>query len=326
MPASRRRRCRSCFARARSSPRRPASASRLDRTLGYVYDRAAAKLRARRRRRSASIVCEITNPFYAELTAGIDEALDRAGWVAFLANTAESPVRQDRFIERMREHRVDGLLLAPAEGTDPDVVERLLRLEHAGGADAAPPRQARRRPCRRRFPARHDACRRTSDPLGHKRIAFVGGGRRASPARDRAAAYRETLARYGLPSARSSIACRPARKARARSSGCCTAAPNDPTAILCYNDICASGRAARACRPRPRRRPRLRRHRLRQHCRGGPLSAGADHRRDRRPPDRRGGRASAAPPHQGAERRAGEHHPAAAARSCGRAAAARLPG
>ena len=35
--------------------------------------------------------------------------------------------------------------------------------------------------------------------LGHRRIAFVGGGRHASPARDRAHAYRETLTRHGLP-------------------------------------------------------------------------------------------------------------------------------
>ena len=97
--------------------------------LGYVYDRAAANLRARLTHTIGLVVCEITNPFYAELTAGIDDALDRAGWVAFLANTAESPARQDRFIERMREHRVDGLLLSPAEGTDPDIVERL----HAAG-------------------------------------------------------------------------------------------------------------------------------------------------------------------------------------------------
>src|ERR1700737_3343122 len=94
-------------------------------SLGYVYDRAAANLRARHTHTIGLIVCEITNPFYAELTAGIDEVLDRAGWVAFLANTAESPARQDRFIERMREHRVDGLLLSPAEGTDPAIVERI---------------------------------------------------------------------------------------------------------------------------------------------------------------------------------------------------------
>ena len=50
-------------------------------SLGYVYDRAAANLRARHTHTVGLVVCEITNPFYAELTAGIDEALDRAGWI-----------------------------------------------------------------------------------------------------------------------------------------------------------------------------------------------------------------------------------------------------
>ena len=85
-------------------------------SLGYVYHRAAANLRTRLTHTVGLVICEITNPFYAELAAGIDDALDQAGWVAFVANTAESPTRQSRFIARMREHRVDGILLAPAEG------------------------------------------------------------------------------------------------------------------------------------------------------------------------------------------------------------------
>ncbi len=38
--------------------------------LGYVYDRVAANLRARLTRTFGMIVCEITNPFYAELDGG----------------------------------------------------------------------------------------------------------------------------------------------------------------------------------------------------------------------------------------------------------------
>ena len=149
--------------------------------------------------RSGLVVCEITNPFYAELTAGIDEALDDAGWVGFLANTAESPARQDRFIERMREHRVDGLLLCPAEGTKSELIDRLQGY-------GLPMVQVLRRLGRR------DADHVGADfrlgmtlavehfiRLGHRRIAFVGGGRHASPALDRAHAYRETLTRHGLP-------------------------------------------------------------------------------------------------------------------------------
>jgi LacI family transcriptional regulator len=209
--------------------------------LGYVYDRTAAQLRTRLTHTVGLIVCEITNPFYAELTAGIDDVLDRAGWVAFLANTAESPTRQDRFIERMREHRVDGLLLSPAEGSTPELAERLTDL-------GIPVVQVLRRLGKR--PANHVSANFRLGMtlaiehlirLGHKRIAFVGGGRRVSPARDRAAAYRETLERNGLPIG-PVVNCRPTREDGARAVGeLIRGKATDPTAILCYNDICAFG-------------------------------------------------------------------------------------
>jgi LacI family transcriptional regulator len=210
-------------------------------SLGYVYDRAAANLRTGRTHTIGLIVCEITNPFYAELTAGIDDALDRAGWVAFLANTAESPARQDRFIERMREQRVDGLLLSPAEGTEAETVERLHR-------HGMPVVQVLRRVGRGKadhvgadFRLGMTLAAEHLIRLGHKRIAFVGGGRRASPARDRAAAYRETLARYGLPLG-PVVNCPPTREDGARAVGdLVRGRRDDPTAILCFNDLCAFG-------------------------------------------------------------------------------------
>jgi LacI family transcriptional regulator len=210
-------------------------------SLGYVYDRAAANLRTRLTHTIGLIVCEITNPFYAELTAGIDEVLDRAGWVAFLANTAESPERQDRFIERMREQRVDGLLLSPAEGSDPAIIERLQRL-------GVPVVQMLRRLGRRHadhvgadFRLGMTLAAEHLIRLGHKRIAFIGGGRRASPARDRAAAYRETLERYALPIG-PVVNCPPTREEGERAVGeLVRGRADDPTAILCFNDVCAFG-------------------------------------------------------------------------------------
>ena len=210
-------------------------------SLGYVYDRAAANLRARHTHTVGLVVCEITNPFYAELTAGIDEALDHAGWVGFLANTAESPARQDRFIERMREHRVDGLLLCPAEGTDVDLIDRLQGY-------GLPMVQVLRRLDRR------DADHVGADfrlgmtlavehliRLGHGRIAFVGGGRQASPALDRVQAYRETLARHGLPIG-PIVSCLPTREEGERAvEALMRGGRDDPTAIVCHNDLCAIG-------------------------------------------------------------------------------------
>ena len=77
--------------------------------------------------------------------------------------------------------------------------------------------------------------------LGHRRIAFVGGGRHASPALDRAHAYRETLTRYGLP-IRPIVNCLPTREEGERAvDGLMRGRSDDPTAIVCHNDLCAIG-------------------------------------------------------------------------------------
>ena len=53
-------------------------------TLGYVYNRGAANMRASRTKTIGLLVCEITNPFFAEMTAGVDNVLDAAGIAPFL--------------------------------------------------------------------------------------------------------------------------------------------------------------------------------------------------------------------------------------------------
>src|SRR4051794_35490485 len=103
--------------------------------LGYVYNRGAANLRAARTKAVGLLVPNLGNPFFAEMTAGVDEALDAAGYVAFLANTGESLERQDRFLKRMREQKVDGVVLCPAAGTPLSLLRLLRPWRDALGAD-----------------------------------------------------------------------------------------------------------------------------------------------------------------------------------------------
>ena len=77
--------------------------------------------------------------------------------------------------------------------------------------------------------------------LGHKRIAFVGGARQVTPARDRAKAFREILPRFGLPVG-PIVNCLPTREGGMSAIGeLFGRQAHAPTAILCHNDLCALG-------------------------------------------------------------------------------------
>lgn len=210
--------------------------------LGYVYNRDAAALRSRRSQTIGLIVCQITEPFYAALTEGVDARLDRAGWAAFLANSGEGLERQDRFIRRMREHNVDGIILCPVEDTPIDLLDRL---------------RSWQLPCvpvlRRISDDNHDFVgadhQRGTElvtehviGLGHRRIAFVGGLRKASVVRDRIAGYQAALRRHGIPFDESLVVlCPSTRRAGAEAIATLLDRPAAPTAVIGFNDSVALG-------------------------------------------------------------------------------------
>src|SRR4051812_33461045 len=57
--------------------------------LGYVYNRSAASMRAARSRIVGLLIPGLSNPFFAELAAGVDQVLDEAGLALFLADSNE---------------------------------------------------------------------------------------------------------------------------------------------------------------------------------------------------------------------------------------------
>ena len=85
------------------------------RKLGYVYHRGAASLRTQRSNTVGLIVPDVTNPFFAEMTVGVEERLDQAQHVVLLGNTAETLNKQERLLAMMQEYRADGVLLCPAD-------------------------------------------------------------------------------------------------------------------------------------------------------------------------------------------------------------------
>ncbi len=202
--------------------------------------RGAANLRSRRSKTIGLVVCEITNPFYAEMVAGIDTVMDRNGWISFLANSSESAERQARFIQRIREQNADGIILTAAEGTEPEIVSQLRawrmpfvqalrRIGDDAGDYVGPDYRLGMSLAVEHLIA-----------LGHKRIAFIGGARRTSALRERLAGYRHAMKRHGMEP-EPVFSCPATREQGVKVIREALAMRDPPTAAICYNDVIAFG-------------------------------------------------------------------------------------
>jgi LacI family transcriptional regulator len=94
------------------------------RDLGYVYHRGAASLRAQSSATLGLMVTDLSNPFFAEMAVGFEEALDDDAALTLVSNTFDRPTRQAALVRSMRERGVDGLVYVPVEtDTGPAPVE-----------------------------------------------------------------------------------------------------------------------------------------------------------------------------------------------------------
>ncbi|UHQ22541.1 LacI family transcriptional regulator [Lysobacter sp. 5GHs7-4] len=220
----------------------------------YVYNRAAANLRRQTSSSIALVINDLSNPFFAEFAAGVDEALGEEGYVTLLGSTAESPQRQLAVLGSLAEHSPAGIILSPAEHSDGAALQRLLgahtpalvfnralpgvdwdflALDNERGA---------------RLATEHLLS------LGHRRIAFFGGHADSSSCRQRRQGYTEALRAAGIePAPDWLVECSPTRVDAAARSGELFAHAAQASAAVCYNDTVALGLmlglSARGTRP-----------------------------------------------------------------------------
>jgi LacI family transcriptional regulator, galactose operon repressor len=87
--------------------------------LGYVYDRAAASLRKSRSLAVGLVITQLSNPYFAEFAGGIQSQLDERGMDVLFGISGEDRARQRRLMRSMSERRVDGIVVIPADRSEP---------------------------------------------------------------------------------------------------------------------------------------------------------------------------------------------------------------
>ena len=162
--------------------------------MGYSPSAVARALKMSETGIIGVLVPNITNPFFAELTRGIEDCCRRTDYSVFLCNSDDDPVRQSRYLQTLLERRVDGLLLAAAAGEAsalasrlaaarvptvvvdrhiPGLTADLVRVDHEAGA---------------RLAVEHLLS------LGHRAIACLSGPSEFAVSRARVAGWRDAMA------------------------------------------------------------------------------------------------------------------------------------
>ncbi len=212
------------------------------RALGYVYHRGAASLRAASSDFVGMVISDLNNPFFAELAAGIEDALYHLGFTPILANTNEDFERQAQVLRSLREHNVAGIIMSPARGSDawtvaqqwPDAIPAVITMRRMVGS-----------PLPYIGPDNCMGARQAVEHLlrlGHRRIGFLGGDATMTTQQERVSGWREALNAGGLAADSSLIVESPPTRSGGRLAiERALSLPRPPTAVLCYNDIVAIG-------------------------------------------------------------------------------------
>ncbi|MFY1636270.1 LacI family DNA-binding transcriptional regulator [Solwaraspora sp. WMMB335] len=179
---------------------RPQTAERVRRAaieLGYVPNSLARGLRQQRSSAWALIIADIENPFLTQVTRGVEDVAQSAGYSLLLCNTDESPEKENGYLSIAEQARVSGVLITPTSADSR--IDQLL----ARGL----PVIAMDRPLRRALDVdtvlidSRRAARAAVELMigrGHQRIACVTGPQRVFTASERVLGYREALEDAGI--------------------------------------------------------------------------------------------------------------------------------
>ncbi|MFC4565882.1 LacI family DNA-binding transcriptional regulator [Nocardiopsis mangrovi] len=167
------------------------------RQLGYRPDPSARSLRIQRTENVALVVPDITNPFFPQLAAGMQDILHPEGYLISVSDAA-LPVRSlDAVVQHLLDRRMDGIVMAPHFATSvhhtriAESGAKLIRL--SGSVDDGLGDIVRSDDAAGVASVVHHLVER-----GYRRIAFINGEETAEPGRLRIAGYRLGLSEAGL--------------------------------------------------------------------------------------------------------------------------------
>jgi LacI family transcriptional regulator len=172
------------------------------RTLDYVPNALARGLLGTRVPVVAVIVHDITDPYFAEVVRGVEDAASPAGFLVITCSSERNPERERSYVRLLRSVRAAAVVFAGSGLDDPlnEEMERHLNAMRAEGAAVVhlSPYALGEPEIGVDNAAGIAAMVAALVGLGHRRIAFLAGPTSLYVARERLAGYRRGLAEAGI--------------------------------------------------------------------------------------------------------------------------------
>ena len=212
--------------------------------LGFVRNESARQLRAGGSRTIGLVVLDVANPFFTDLARGVEDEANKAGLAVILCNSDDQERKENRYLDLLEEHRVQGVLITPVASNG----SRLARLQRRGTPVVlVDSRSASRGQCSVAVDDVLGGDLAMSHLLlaGHERVAYVGGPPSIRQVADRHEGVLRALARAGrTPADLLVIETEGLNVAAGQQAGAAIAvlpAGTRPTAVCCANDLIALG-------------------------------------------------------------------------------------
>lgn len=167
--------------------------------LGYEPDARAQNLRrsGSRDRTIGLILVDAANPFAGLMTRGVEDVARKHGCLVIAASSDEDPDLEGVIFRELVSRRVDGLVMYPTDHALPHIQRGLDRGTQVICVDRVPEGL----PCDTVISDNRGGIREATELLlsgGHRDIGYLGDSLHIYTARERLAAFRETMAAAGV--------------------------------------------------------------------------------------------------------------------------------
>ncbi|MGD8173782.1 Mal regulon transcriptional regulator MalI [Vibrio sp. TRT 21S02] len=210
--------------------------------LGYIRNRAAANLRSNTSEIIGLILRDISDPYYAEVAAGLSEEAEKQGYMLFLAQCGESQEKFDHCLKTLAHQGVGGVAFCPVGENQQFDIDQLntFKLPLVCISRASVDKQVDYV-----GPDNSYAAKLATEHLikqGHRCIAYVGGQSNSLSRAERIGGYCSTLVQFGLPfKTEWVVECQKTQASAAQTVQQLLSEHPQVTAVLCHHSATALG-------------------------------------------------------------------------------------